>query len=57
LESTLEASLAESEYFLLMAAPESAASKLVQQEVEWWLAKWFTKKMPVLLTEEEIRWD
>jgi len=54
---TIEAALAESEYFLLMASPESAASKWVQQEVDWWLDKRGTGSLLVLLTDGEIRWD
>lgn len=54
---TIQAALSESEYFLLMASPEAAASKWVQQEVEWWLSKWSTKNMLVLLTDGEIQWD
>src|SRR6187431_1423107 len=33
----IEAALADSEYFLLLASPDAAASEWVQREVGWWL--------------------
>jgi hypothetical protein len=54
---TIETALAESEYFLLMASPEAAASKWVQREIEWWLAKWGTRNLLFLLSDGEILWD
>ena len=33
---TIQQALAESDYFLLLASPEAASSKWVQQEVAWW---------------------
>ena len=55
--STIQAALSDSEYFLLMASPEAAASKWVQQEVDWWLSKWGTKNFLVLLTDGDVRWE
>src|SRR5438270_288964 len=48
---SIEAALADSEYFLLMASPEAATSKWVQQEVDWWLKKRSTKTILVILTD------
>jgi len=41
---TIEKALADSEYFLLMASPEAAASPWVQREVDWWLANRFRQQ-------------
>jgi hypothetical protein len=54
---TIEAALSHSEYFLIMASPEAAASKWVQREVDWWLSKWGTRNLLVLLTDGEVQWD
>jgi WD40 repeat protein len=55
--SKIQAALSDSEYFLIMASPEAAASKWVQQEIDWWLSKWGTKNLLVLLTDGDVRWD
>src|SRR5215469_13924502 len=54
---TIEESLSASEYFLLMASPEAVKSKWVAQEVDWWLSKWGTKNLLVLVTDGEVSWD
>ena len=54
---SIEAALADSEYFLLMASPEAARSKWVQQEVRWWLANRPLSKLLIILTDGEARWD
>jgi TIR domain len=54
---SIEAALADSEYFLLMASPEAARSKWVQQEVRWWLANRPLSKLLIVLTDGEARWD
>jgi hypothetical protein len=52
----IQNALANSEYFLLMASPDAAASHWVQQEVDWWLANRSPSKILILLTEGEIGW-
>jgi len=54
---TIEKALAVSEYFLLMASPEAAASPWVQKEVDWWLANRSASNILILLTEGEIGWN
>src|SRR5581483_3452081 len=53
----IERALGESEYFLLMASPQAAASRWVKQEVRWWLTNRSAKTMLLLLTDGEIQWD
>jgi WD40 repeat protein len=54
---SIEAALAESEYFLLLASPEAAQSKWVRQEVRWWLANRPIDKLFIVLTEGEAVWS
>ena len=54
---SIEAALADSEHFLLMASPEAAGSKWVRQEVKWWLANRPVNKLLIILTDGEARWD
>src|SRR2546423_5452351 len=54
---SIAAALADSEYFLLMASPEAAGSKWVQQEVKWWLANRLVSKLLIILTDGEAQWD
>src|SRR4051812_46142417 len=52
----LEAALGESEWFLLMASPESACSDWVRKEVCWWLANRTPSTLLVLLTDGSVAW-
>ena len=54
---TIKKALADCEYFLLMASPESAASLWVQKEVDWWLTNRAPSNMLLLLTDGEIEWN
>lgn len=54
---TIEKALADSEYFLLMASPDSAASHWVQKEVGWWLTNRQASNVLILLTDGEIHWN
>ncbi|MEJ2092877.1 MAG: SUMF1/EgtB/PvdO family nonheme iron enzyme [Syntrophobacterales bacterium] len=54
---TIEKALGESEYFILMASPEAAASHWVRQEVDYWLKHVSAEKILIVLTEGEIVWD
>src|ERR1700757_2734365 len=46
---SIEAALADSEYFILLASPEAARSKWVKQEVGWWLANRSVTKLLIVL--------
>jgi len=54
---SIESSLKESEYFLLLASPESAQSPWVEREVLWWLENRSTDTMFILLTDGQLVWD
>jgi WD40 repeat protein len=54
---SIQAALASSEYFLLMASPEAARSKWVQQEVSWWLANRSISKLFIILTDGDAQWN
>ena len=54
---TIQQALGESDFFLLLASPEAANSKWVQQEVAWWLENRPGDKILVLLTGGELIWD
>jgi WD40 repeat protein len=49
--------LSESEYFLLMASPQSAESTWVTREVSWWLQNRSTDKMLILWTDGGLPWS
>ena len=55
--STIEAALADSEYFILLASPSSAQSFWVQKEVETWLQLGRANRLLIVLTGGEIRWS
>jgi WD40 repeat protein len=54
---SIEHALIKSEYFLLLASPQSAQSSWVNREVKWWLDHRSTKNMLILLTDGKIIWD
>jgi WD40 repeat protein len=54
---SIQAALASSEYFLLMASPEAARSKWVQQEVRWWLTNRSISKLFIILTDGDAQWN
>src|SRR5262245_14720031 len=55
--ASIEAALASSEYFLLLASPEAARSKWVQQEVRWWLANRPVDRLFIIVTDGDTQWD
>ena len=55
--ASIESSLKESRYFILLASPESAKSKWVQKEVDFWLKNKSIDTLLIGLTEGEIIWD
>ena len=54
---SIEAALRESDFFILLASPASAASPWVAQEIQWWLTHRSTRQMFLVLTEGELHWD
>ena len=54
---SIEKALDASEYFILMASPDAAASHWVQQEIEHWLAYRSTEKILIVLTDGALVWD
>jgi WD40 repeat protein len=55
--ASIEKALSESEYFILMASPEAAASPWVQKEVTWWLQHNRADRILISLTDGKIVWD
>ena len=55
--SSIQAALDASEYFILLASPESAASPWVGQEVEYWLGRRSPGTLLIAVTDGEIGWD
>jgi WD40 repeat protein len=53
----IEAALASSEYFVLMASPEAAASEWVARELEYWLAHRGSERLLPVVTAGEWVWD
>src|SRR5918994_4447058 len=51
---SIEAALQSSRYFLLLASPEAAQSRWVQQEVAWWLAHKSPQTLLIALTDGKI---
>jgi formylglycine-generating enzyme required for sulfatase activity len=54
--SAIEGHLARSEYFLLLASPQSAKSKWVRKEVDFWLSKKSLDTLLIVLTEGDVVW-
>ncbi len=50
----IEAALQSSRYFLLLASPEAAQSRWVQQEVAWWLEHKSPQTLLIALTDGKI---
>jgi WD40 repeat protein len=53
----IERALEASDWFVLMASPDSAQSVWVQREIEWWLAHRAPDRMLLALTGGEISWE
>ncbi|GGY97676.1 TIR domain-containing protein [Streptomyces poonensis] len=55
--SSIERALSASEFFILLASPDSARSKWVDREVAWWLAHRSPQQILIGLTNGELTWD
>ncbi|MGW6933385.1 hypothetical protein ACWGE0_25240 [Lentzea sp. NPDC054927] len=53
----IEKALSRSRWFILLASPESAASKWVDREVAWWLANRSSDRLLIVLTNGDLRWN
>src|SRR4030095_13149297 len=53
---SIEQALSRSEYFLLLASPEAAASPWIAREVTWWLDNRSATTMLTVLTGGEMVW-
>jgi WD40 repeat protein len=54
---SIERALAASRFFVLLASPEAAGSRWVDQEVRWWLQHRSPATMLIGLTSGELAWD
>jgi len=54
---SIERALTTSRYFVLLASPEAARSRWVDQEVRWWLEHRSPATMLIGLTGGELAWD
>ena len=54
---SIEQALSRSEFFLLLASPEAAASPWIAREVEWWLTNRNTATILIVLTSGEVIWN
>ncbi|MFJ5264415.1 toll/interleukin-1 receptor domain-containing protein [Streptomyces sp. NPDC088387] len=55
--STVEQALADSEFLILLASPDSAASEWVGKEVAWWRAGPRPGNLLLVVTGGELHWD
>ena len=55
--SNITASLDQSDWFILLASPEAAASIWVNREIEYWLERRPADRILMVLTEGTITWD
>jgi WD40 repeat protein len=53
----IEKALGASEFFLLLASPQAAASKWVPKEVDFWLKNRSASKLLIIVTDGEVIWD
>jgi len=55
--SSIQAALDDSEYFILLASPEAAASAWVDREVRYWLAHRPVRTLLFAVSGGDLRWD
>ena len=55
--SSIERALSDSEFFVLLASPESARSQWVSREASWWIEHRTIDTFLVVLTAGELSWD
>lgn len=55
--SKIEEGLCRSAWLILMASPEAAASRWVDQEIEWWLRHRSVDHLLLVVTDGALHWD
>jgi WD40 repeat protein len=55
--SSIRDALDQSQFFILFASPEAAASPWVAKEAEYWIDKNGTSRVLIVLTEGTLKWD
>ena len=55
--TSIEEALSRSEFFLLLASPDAAASPWISREVQWWLTNRNTATMLIVLTGGDVFWN
>lgn len=55
--SDITRALDQSEWFILLASPQAAASKWVAREVDYWLSRRPAGRLLMVLTEGALQWD
>src|SRR5262245_12729980 len=53
----IEQALSESEYFILLASPQAAASEWVRKEISWWLQHRDVDHLMLACTDGDLPWD
>lgn len=54
---SIQKALSDADYFILLASPQAAQSKWVEQEVDWWLLNRSASRLLIVWTDGEITWD
>jgi hypothetical protein len=54
---SIQKALADADYFILLASPQAAQSKWVEQEVDWWLRNRSASHLLIVWTDGELTWD
>ena len=55
--SSIQAALDQSEWFIVFASPQAAASKWVDREIDYWLQRRPAERILLLLTGGTLRWS
>jgi WD40 repeat protein len=54
---SIQKALEDADYFILLASPQAAQSKWVEQEVDWWLRNRSATHLLIVWTDGELTWD
>ena len=54
---SIQKALADADHFILLASPQAAQSKWVEQEVDWWLQNRSARHLLIVWTDGELTWD
>lgn len=53
----IETAIVQSQYFILLASPQAAASAWVEKEITWWLTNRSVKTLLIVVTRGDLSWD